>query len=320
MMRSLYSGVAGLRVHQTRMDVIGNNIANINTIGYKKSRTVFQDMLSQTLRGASQPTANVGGMNPVQVGLGVSLGSIDVLHTQGPSMSTGNNFDLMIEGDGYFVVANAIPGVIGDIRQDIINGNTDDIELEDYALAVDPQTICYTRAGNFAFDEQGFLVCTSTGMYVLGYMDDDIVTVPDADHPLGLIRIDIDQVRNVSVDAQGYITYINSDGDIVSFGEDDTANYEGAPIAIAKFNNPMGLEKAGMNMYRRTNNSGEPQYDGPNGEHGQGSLLPGNLEMSNVDLAEEFTDMIITQRGHQANSRIIRTSDEMLQELAQLKR
>lgn len=320
MMRSLYSGVAGLRVHQTRMDVIGNNIANINTIGYKKSRTVFQDMLSQTLRGASQPTANVGGMNPVQVGLGVSLGSIDVLHTQGAPMSTGNNFDLMIEGDGYFVVANAKPDEIATIRQDIIDGNTDNIELEDYAAAVDPQTIHYTRAGNFAFDEQGFLVCTSTGMYVLGYMEGQDASggTGDEEIPLGLIRIDIDHVRNVSVDAQGYITYIDGDGNIVSFGaEDDNA---GVPIAISKFNNPMGLEKAGMNMFRRTNNSGDPQYNGPNGRHGQGSLLPGNLEMSNVDLAEEFTDMIITQRGHQANSRIIRTSDEMLQELAQLKR
>jgi flagellar hook protein FlgE len=75
-----------------------------------------------------------------------------------------------------------------------------------------------------------------------------------------------------------------------------------------------------MNMYKATNNSGIPQYDGPNGRHGQGTLLPGNLEMSNVDLAEEFTDMIVTQRGHQANARTIRTSDEMLQELAQLKR
>ncbi|WP_028307499.1 flagellar hook-basal body complex protein [Desulfitibacter alkalitolerans] len=309
MMRSLYSGVAGLRTHQLRMDVIGNNIANVNTIGYKKSRTVFQDMMSQTLRGASQPTANVGGMNPVQVGLGVSLGTIDVLHTQGAAMSTGNNFDLMIQGDGYFVVADAKRDAAGNI---------------DWNDSYDEGTVAYTRAGNFAFDEQGFLVCTSTGKYILSYVPDE--TDPTAEGTLSLVQVPISNVRNVSVDAQGYITFIDPQGNIGSFSPDndyttDPIDYGiASPIAVAKFNNPMGLEKIGMNMYNRTNNSGVPFYDGPNGRHGQGSLLPGNLEMSNVDLAEEFTDMIVTQRGHQANARTIRTSDEMLQELAQIKR
>jgi len=319
MMRSLYSGVAGLRTHQLRMDVIGNNIANVNTIGFKKSRTVFQDMLSQTLRGASQPTANVGGMNPVQVGLGVSLGSIDVIHGQGAAMSTGNNFDVMIQGDGFFVVADAD---LSDFRDE---GVLDpDISLQDLVDAVKPQTISYTRAGNLAFDEEGFLVVSSTGKYVLGYvsgMDDGDSMDPDYEPPLSLIRVDIEKVRNVSVDAQGFITFIDQNGNITAFGADPTDPDSAAvPIAIAKFNNPMGLEKSGQNMYAATRNSGYPQYGGPGGDKGQGVLLPGSLEMSNVDLAEEFTDMIITQRGHQANARTIRTSDEMLQELAQIKR
>ncbi len=269
MMRSLYSGVAGLRAHQARMDVIGNNIANINTIGFKKSRAVFQDMLSQTIRGASEPDANLGGMNAIQIGLGVSLGSIDVVHTQGAAAATGSNMDVMIQGDGYFVVAD----FDGDNQK-------------------------YTRAGNFGFDEEGNLIVTSTGLFVL-------------DSNQNTINVEIENVRNVSIDAQGYIVYIDENNEI---------RRSIAPIGIAKFNNPMGLEKNGQNMYSVSGNSGLPQIAGANGEHGQGSIITGSLEMSNVDLAEEFTDMIITQRGHQANARTIRTSDEMLQELAQIKR
>ncbi len=273
MMRSLYSGVAGLRIHQTRMDVIGNNIANVNTPGYKKSRTIFQDMMSQVIRVASEPDANLGGMNAIQIGLGVSLGSIDVLHTQGAAASTGNNMDLMIQGDGYFIVED------------------------------DAGNRAYTRAGNFGFDESGNLIVTSTGMFVLDSEEQPIVISEIAD--------DTGYVKNIGIDAQGFVVYTDQDG-IIQRSDD--------PIGIAKFSNPMGLEKIGQNMFATTNNSGFPQISTPNGIHGQGGILPGSLEMSNVDLAEEFTDMIITQRGHQANARTIRTSDEMLQELSQLKR
>ena len=106
MMRSLYAGITGLRSHQTRMDVIGNNIANVNTIAYKTSRVVFQDIYSQTIKASSAPTTNNGGTNPQQIGLGTAVASIDVLHTTNGSQYTGNTMDLSIEGDGYFVVTD----------------------------------------------------------------------------------------------------------------------------------------------------------------------------------------------------------------------
>lgn len=141
MMRSLFAGVSGLKNHQTRMDVIGNNIANVNTVGYKKSRVAFQDMLSQTLRGASSPTTTRGGINPLQVGLGMSLASIDVVHTSGSFESTGKNTDLSIEGEGFFMLGN------GD-------------------------NIYYSRAGSFDFDFNMSFYNKSNGMFVKGILAD----------------------------------------------------------------------------------------------------------------------------------------------------
>ncbi len=141
MMRSLFAAVSGLKSHQTRMDVIGNNIANVNTVGFKKSRVTFQDMLSQTLRGASSPQSNRGGTNPMQVGLGTSLATIDVIHGEGSPQSTGKNTDLSIEGEGFFIVGE---------------GNQ----------------YFYTRAGNFDIDKARNLYNASNGMVVKGYLAD----------------------------------------------------------------------------------------------------------------------------------------------------
>lgn len=157
MMRSLFAGVSGLKNHQTRMDVIGNNISNVNTVGFKKSRVTFQDMLSQTIRGASAATANRAGTNPMQVGLGMSLGSIDVIHTGGSPQSTGKNTDISIEGDGYFLLGEG--------------NNT-----------------YYTRAGNFDFDVNNTFYHTSTGMIVKGYLADAAGSI-SADSPLSNINL-----------------------------------------------------------------------------------------------------------------------------------
>ncbi len=137
MMRSLFAGVSALRYHQVRMDVIGNNIANVNTVGYKSSRVTFKDLLSQTLRDASAPQNNRGGTNPFQVGLGVNLGAIHTYHTQGNPQATGVATDLAIEGDGYFILSNG------------------------------PERF-YTRAGMFDLDRDGNLVSLTTGLKVLG--------------------------------------------------------------------------------------------------------------------------------------------------------
>ncbi|MDC7126781.1 MAG: flagellar hook protein FlgE, partial [Spirochaetales bacterium] len=143
MMRSLYSGVSGLQNHQTRMDVIGNNISNVNTVGFKKGRVTFQDMISQSTAGASSPTEDLGGVNPKQVGLGMSVASIDTIHTQGSLQSTGVATDLAVQGNGFFIMAG------GD---------------KEY----------YTRAGAFGVDENGTLVNPSNGMKVQGWMAETV--------------------------------------------------------------------------------------------------------------------------------------------------
>jgi len=140
MLRSLYAGVSGLRNSQIRLDVIGNNIANVNTIGFKSSRVTFKDMLSQTLQAATSSQDGRGGVNPMQVGLGVTVGSIDTNHTQGSRQTTGKTEDLSIEGNGFFVLRS---------------GNS----------------IVYTRAGAFDMDENGYLVVPGTGMKVQGWVN-----------------------------------------------------------------------------------------------------------------------------------------------------
>ncbi len=291
MMRSLYSGVTGLRSHQTKMDVIGNNISNVNTVGFKASRVIFQDIYSQTVAPASAATANTGGTNPQQIGLGVQLGTIDVLDTESSSQYTGNTLDLAIDGDGYFVIQ-------------------------------DGGSYTYTRAGNFYTDSQNYLV-DSNGNYVSGYEVDTagklvyrdasnaICASTDAGAHLTMQRI--------FVDPDYYDVSISANGQVVGLDEITSKSTVLGQLVLATFSNPNGLEKTGENAYRMTVNSGDPVYNTP-GLGGTGSLNPGSLEMSNVDLTAQFADMIVTQRGFQANSRIITTTDEMLEELVNMVR
>lgn len=457
MMRSLFSGVSGLKNHQTRMDVIGHNISNVNTYGYKTSRVTFQDMLSQTLSGAAKPEENKGGVNPRQVGLGMTIASIDRIFTQGSLQTTGNQTDLAISGDGFFVVAE------GD---------------KNY----------YTRAGNFALDRDGMLVNPANGLRVQGWMattnergekvanpsgtpEDIIIPIYgkvdaretsyvkykcnlDSKMPVvppnatGNMRASAGVTTNIDVydklgnnhrmtmtfwrtgtnqwtasaaitDSLGQMTLdvpaganqpnqanpssrINlrftpegrlvsvaddsspdelNQGDLVvnasyrmagdptvrtikldlgkagllegvtqfssqsttkaveqdgytmgymeSFNIDDSGVITGVysngtkqtvgQVAMAVFNNPMGLTAVGENLFEVSNNSGLANM-GAASQGGRGKMVAGTLEMSNVDLSDQFTDMIITQRGFQANSRTITTSDQMLQELINLKR
>lgn len=456
----MFSAVSGLRAHQLRMDVIGNNIANVNTVGFKGSRVTFQEVFSQTLRGAGSPQEGRGGTNPQQVGLGINVASMDTFHIRGAVERTDYNTDLMVNGDGFFIVAN------GDNRS-------------------------YTRAGNFALDTDGNLV-TADGYKVMGYMADEngvlkstldglviskavsfdakvtenvgfegninsettkfanttnlvgaddtfvyvlnggkyeinplfedsvaretsfqiydnlggvhnikqaFIKVPDTTgtppesrymvetfyvKPDGTMvhategaaapapAIDAAANKELVFDSNGKLTTAskieitipegntNGAGDLVfeidlnkltMFANSSTASattIDGykqgtledftisatgeifgifdnnqrkilGQIALANFKNPAGLEKMGGNMYRTTSNSGQAMI-GVAGSGGFGNLNPGALEMSNVDLSREFTNMITTQRGFQANSRIITTSDEMLQEVVNIKR
>ena len=463
MMRSLYSGVAGLKTHQIRMDVIGNNVSNVNTHGFKSERVTFMDLISQELSGAAEPQNNVGGINPMQVGLGVLMASIDKIMTQGSLQTTGKNTDVAISGEGFFVIKD---------------GNKD----------------FYTRAGQFNLDRDGFYVHPGTGLRVQGWNSregeegkssintasslEDIripvyskkparatsevvyesnlnqavdIVPPDAtedqikmflsgpqESRRGHIatinvfddqgnkrelrlemykvgdnrwkaRVDLENSTNVSVNVKGPgendialggnnffemgfspdgriisvtdgtdtlnqgklgvelsyriagnpatqkftlnmgesgamkgVTQFASDftthareqdgypmGYLESFSIDNSGTVVGtytsgvkepiAKIALATFTNPGGLTKEGETKFSVSMNSGDANV-GEAGIAGRGKINAGLLEMSNVDLSDQFTDMIVTQRGFQANSRTITTSDQMIQEVLGLKR
>lgn len=280
MMRALYSGVSGLKNHQTRLDVIGNNIANVNTVGFKSSRVVFQDLYSQTIGSGSGANGTaIGGENSSQVGLGSSLSAIDVLHTRGATQYTGAPLDLSIEGDGYFIVSA---------------GGSE----------------YFTRAGNFALDDEYNLV-NAEGYFVQGYSLADPPTIPPSiDYgTMGNIRLS-NAYYDIAVDQNGAIWGLDvSTNDKVQIGQ----------LQLATFSNSSGLDKVGGSLYVAGANSGTATYANP-GQSGAGLLSVNALEMSNVDLAQEFTEMIVTQRGFQACSRIITTTDQILEELVNMKR
>lgn len=463
MMRSLYSAVSGMQNHQTRMDVIGNNISNVNTYGFKRGRVDFQDMISQQLSGAAKPTTEVGGVNPKEVGLGMSVAAIDTIFTQGNLQSTGVSTDVAIQGNGFFVLKNGEKtfytrnGAFGVDKdgtlvnpangmrvqgwmarelngeqvlqtaatpEDLIipigqkdpakettnvnfacnlNKNTPEIlegaseadiakgtwntEMKIYdsfgnthnlavsftkvpnvpnqwqaQVQVDPQAEedLQARVGFgttdgmentfiLNFDNTGTLLSVTdsagnnsnpTGEIVLqASFNVPQTTATEDGNPtrqtfnlsMGTIGSQKNTVTqsasqsstkafyqdgytmgyldNFKIDSSGIITGVYSNGTSRAIGQ----------IAMATFTNQGGLEKAGDNTYQESNNSGLANV-GTSGIAGKGSLLAGTLEMSNVDLTEQFTDMIITQRGFQANSKTIQTDDTLLETVLSLKR
>jgi len=278
MMRSFSSAVGGLRAHQTAMDVVANNIANVNTIGYKSGRFSFEDSLSQVLQNAGAAGNGRGSTNAQQVGLGSAAGSIDNIMSQGGTTVTGNPFDVAIQGDGFFRVTDTA-------------GFTN---------------INYTRAGNFTTDSNGDLV-TQDGFYVVGY---NIVPGPPPTPGTTQTKINVPTTaRTVNIDSNGLVSYVDDAG----------ATTNVAYISMAKFPNNAGLQHLGDNRWAATASAGTPT-DGTAGAAGMGTLQNRALEMSNVDLANEFSEMIKAQRGFQANSRTITTVDEMINSLITMKR
>ncbi len=276
MMRSMFAAISGLKSHQTMLDVTANNIANVNTVGYKSSRTTFKDSLSQMQIGAAAPGGGQGGRNAAQVGLGVQLGSIDNLMGSGSTQSTGEVTDVSIQGEGMFVVGNAAPPAL-------------------------PTTYEYTRAGNFTFDSEGFLT-TQDGNFVMGR------EAAGAGAPNSYIQVPAG-ATDISIGQDGSVSYVPAGG-----GPREVAGY----LSIATFQNEAGLVRNSGNRWIESAASGGAEDGTPGGEFGL--TISGTLEMSNVDLATEFTNMIAAQRGFQANSRVITTADEMLQDLVNLKR
>ena len=463
MMRSLYSGVSGLQNHQTRMDVIGNNISNVNTTGFKRGRVNFQDMISQQVAGAAKPTEELGGVNPKDVGLGMTISTIEQVFTQGNLQSTGVGTDVAIRGNGFFILKNGDEsfytrnGVFGRDRDgtlvnpangmrvqgwmardlngeqivqtaatptDLVipvgskdpakatenvlfacNLNKNTPEILEGASASDVAkgtwnteqkiydsfgnehllSINFTKVPGVAnswqatvnvdadnadftqtriglgttdgvqntfivnFDNYGQLSSVTDSAGNISNETGEIVlqssfTVADANADengtparqsfninlgtIGSMKNTITQsasksttkaysqdgytlgyLDNYKIDSSGTITGVYSNGTNRVIGQ----------IALATFSNDRGLEKAGDNTYVETNNSGQANI-GESGVAGKGSLLAGALEMSNVDLSEQMTDMIVTQRGFQANSKTIQTADTLLETVLGLKR
>ncbi len=487
MMMSMFSSVSGLKAHQTRMDVIGNNIANVNTVGFKASRSTFAEMFSQTSKGAGSPdqATGRGGTNPMQIGLGMKIDAIDVSMARGSIQRTDSPTDLSIEGEGFFIVRGGEGGAytftragnfsidrLGNLvtsegsnvygwmkysmtdtgyefdtqepikainlyedeynlskriiaaqksSEAVLAGNldatnaplntaiaVDDTALSTLAVTLDavnstgaatpdgipdvggknlaPQFIVpinvYDELGNAykvnvnmwkntvlttgttattqpkpitswyytvsggdnattgaALPASGFIAFDATGKIVtsnaaLFNTIPKVTITPNASTGARAFDVDLNlkQLSMYSDDSSvkplridGYppgtlVTFsVGSDG-ILTGVYDNGRQQPLGRLGMATFANPAGLAKVGSNLFMSTSNSGEFSQASIPGSDGAGTIVPGTLEMSNVDLAKQFTDMIITQRGFQANSRVMTTSDEILQELTNLKR
>lgn len=408
MSRSLFSAVSGLTNFQMWLDVIGNNIANSNTPGFKSSSVVFQDILSQTLSAGAAPGTNLGGINPTQVGLGVSIGSITPVFLQGSLQTTSRNTDIAIQGDGFFVVANGdntlytragaftldangdlvesatgykVQGADGDIRISLgqqgaatmttaaqLKGNLDysapdgttydaTFSIVDSVGASHSLTVTFTKnfaaapgqwdwevtsadagidtidtpTGSIVFDETGAISSGDSQDIGINFVTGSGVTspqavtldfgTPDNNTPVtGLASPSSVALSNQDGMLSGTLQSfaVGSDGSVIGFYSNGTAQTL-ATLQLATFNNPSGLLQVGQNHYQASATSGVANIGDP-GVAGRGILTPGALEASNVDLAREFTSMILAQTGFQANARTIQASDEMLKELVNITR
>ena len=418
MMRALFAGVSGLRNHLTRMDVIGNNIANVNTVGFKSSRVTFKEAFVQLVSGASRPGSNLGGTNPVQVGTGVNVGSVDQLFSQGSLETTGNPLDLAIQGDAFFIMNNGAgnvftragnmqldadgnlinPGTgyvaqglvadprgsfsgasaIGNIRIALSTkapaqatseisltgnlnhtaklGDSRDMAIKTYDNAGTPHelTLRFTNVGpdqwswsatcpdavvsptgsgqvsfnpsngslaSFSYPGGGTGLTLTPGGTGLPYtLTVNAGTLNGLD---GLVGFDGDStavvnsqngfqagdLENITVDSRGVISGTFTNGKTRPL----------AQIALATFNNPGGLVRGSNGMYEISPNAGTPVV-GFVGGSSRATITAGALEGSNVDISSEFTNMIITQRGFQANAKVVTTADEILNDLVNMRR
>lgn len=415
MLRSLYASISGLRSHQTMMDVTANNIANVNTQGFKAGRALFADALSQTVRGGGIPTDSRGSTNPMQIGLGSRVAAVTTNFSQGALQLTGRVTDLAIQGSGFFVVERSGQQLltrdgafnwdsqgqlvtVGGARvlgwtADPVTGNINSSMTPDY-IAV-PTSVLPPEATTSVVLGGNVSATTAVGDYVAssGTVHDSIGTSFDltmrltktgvgtwtaqitATGPTGTVtNITPGPAPTVTFDASGnligpasinlagvtlgsgapqnitltlgdaqhtftqYAQVSSMDMPIrngsagaelssVAFGTDGavTAQYTNgdskviAKLALASVTNPEGMLKAADNLYETTLTSGDPVY-GLAGTEQFGTVAPGALEGSNVDLAAEFTNLVMAQRGFQANTRVITTSDEMLADLVNVKR
>jgi flagellar basal-body rod protein FlgG len=263
MIRALYTASTGLAAQQLNIDVIANNLANINTSGFKKGRADFQDLLYQTLRTPGTATSGSTEVpTGIQIGLGSKIVAVEKLFLQGDFAQTLNELDIVIQGKGFFQITKP-------------DGET-----------------AYSRAGAFKLDSDGRIVTSD------GYVLEPEISIPD-------------DTVNISIGLDGTVSVIQ--------GGDPSAVTEVGNIETARFSNDGGLLNIGQNLYMPSEASGDATTGTP-GEDGYGTIGQGFLEMSNVNVAEEMVNMIVSQRAYEMNSKVIQTSDDMLRTAANLKR
>jgi flagellar hook protein FlgE len=412
MIRSMFSAISGLRNHQTMMDVVGNNISNVNTTGFKTSSVVFQDVLSQTLRGSGQPATAVGGTSPAQVGLGSRVAAITTNFGQGALQRTGRATDMAIQGDGFFTVSLAgqqlftragafsvdatgnlatqdgafvqgwqanVNGVInanasassiripvGDLISPVVTSTVNmggnlpanaavgsppivaSVDVYDTQGAPVTVTLSFAKSaanqwtvtgayGNpptaiaglsqtLTFDVAGELTAPAgrsfavTGVPGIASFNFDLGAAGAANRITQFANVNsVAALAQNGSGAGSLQSFTVSQDGLVVGAYSNGRSKQIAQLSLANFTNPEGLEKVGGSNFRATVNSGLPQL-GVAGLGGRGLLSSGTVEMSNVDLAQEFTNLIIAQRGFQANSRVVSSADELLQEIVNLKR
>ncbi len=259
MAASLWVGKTGLDAQQTRMSVIANNLANVSTTGFKRGRAAFEDLLYQNVRQVGGQTAqNAELPSGLSLGVGTRIVSTSKLFTQGNVIETGNNFDMAINGRGFFKV-NMPDG-----------------------------TAAYTRDGSFQINKDGQLVTSS------GYVLQPEITIPPG-------------ATSCTISRDGVVS-------VMLAGESEAT--QAGNIQLADFINPAGLQAIGENLYLQSGASGDPQEGDP-ANNGLGTIMQGYLETSNVNVVEEMVDMIETQRAYELNSKVISTTDQMMQNLNQ---
>jgi flagellar hook protein FlgE len=291
-MAGMYAAISGLDANQAMLNDTASNLSNVNTVGYKSSSVTFADELTQVTRGASGPTATNGGSNPLQIGLGVQISATRNSMSEGSFQSTNNPLDVAIEGGGFLRIGSGTPP-----------------SKPPYTTGL-PANLQYTRAGALTANSLGFLA-TEAGEYVIGR--NAVATTGEAGTTYApgtedtYLRIPPGS-SNVSIGQNGAVSYTDENPESKTYQQRVTAGF----LSLATFPNENGLERLGGSVWAATANSGLPKVGTPD-TTGYGPTIGGVLEMSNVDLATEMTNMVTAERGYQANSRVISVADQMLQ-------
>lgn len=358
MLRCMYSGISGMKVNQNKLDVIGNNISNVGTTAFKSSQARFKDMLYQNAGEASAPSSVLGGTNAKQVGLGAQLSSINKMMGQGNALSTGRSLDVCVDGDGYLVVTKgditagigadqvtgldkAATGATGTLSETVFtrDGNLT-LDYKGNLLTADGHRVMGYYLASAANNTGGTNGVTSLAydsantVINANYVNadaKDLKQVGDTMQPLAIPDSVIisgsgttavtQPVKKFEIGKNGIIVAILGDGKRAAIGQ----------VAMASFKNPEGLTDLGGNMSVNSSNSGPITYKtgkvdssastaAPDNSSGFGTIIQGALEGSNVDLTEQFTDMITATRSFQAASKMITTGDEILQTITGLMR